>query len=223
MMDLMAAGKLPFRAEITSKDGSSSSMEVSNVTVIRDGVATTLVDERLVLSTNSIEGDKTGHAAATISVPVDGRSPGTITTIGNASVTNDGTPPRISIEGGKKKLRATCPGGLFAVARIATQRDTGSGYFDFLFGRSGDAETTDEAGRKNRSHVAIHPDGNGKFIRLSGHACDLQGDSEYDATARTVRPRVIRIRSTDLGAIVEAVFSSATPGECVLMHLRSAN
>ena len=110
--------------------------------------------------------------------------------------------------------------GLFVVARIGWQRNTQTQYFDFLYGVKGQTEEIDASGEKQRLHIAICPDGNGQFIRLAEHNCEIESDMQYSATERRVLPQVLRIKSVELNKICEAVFSTSNPNEVVLIDLR---
>lgn len=191
-------------------------MEVHHAAVTRDGLTTVLLDEKVTLSTNSISGDKTDNSFASISIPADGVSPGIIRTVGNASVSNDAIPTKILLASAAKKLKATSNSGLFVVARIGLQRDTKINFFDFLFGRHGQDESVDEAGQKQRPHIAFYPDGNGKFIRLASHNCELEGELQYSASSRLVVPKKLLIKSADFAETVELMFSLSSSGPTVL-------
>ena len=71
---MLMNGELPFRAEVSSVDGSSSSMKVQNAKIVVDGVETTLLDDEITLSTNTVEGDKTNRSTSILSIPVDNNS-----------------------------------------------------------------------------------------------------------------------------------------------------
>jgi hypothetical protein len=191
-------------------------MEVHHAAVTRDGLTAVLLDEKVTLSTNSTTGDKTEHSSASISIPADGISPGIIRTVGNASVMNNAISTKIRLAGGAKKIKEKSSYGLFVVARICLQRHSQIEFFDFLFGRRGQDENVDEAGQKQRPHIAFYPDGNGKFIRLAGHNCELHGELQYSATSREITPKKILIKSADFRETVELVFSFSSSGTTVL-------
>jgi len=214
-----ASGQLPFRAEIISSKGAPSSMEVYHAAITRDGLTTVLLNEKVTLSTNSASGDKTENSSASISIPADGMSPGIIRTVGNASVSNDVIPTKILLASGAKKLKEKSNSGLFVVARIRLQHDTQIEFFDFIFGRCGQDESVDEAGQKQRPHIAFYPDGNGKFIRLAGHNCELEGELQYSAASRLVVPKKILIKSADFAETVEIMFSFTSSGPTVLERI----
>lgn len=220
LFEKISSGQLPFTAQIISKSGEPGSMEVSRASITQNGRTTVLLDEKVTLATNSTHGDKTTSSVASISIPIDGSSPGAIRTLGNASVSNAAKPQTIALVGGVKKLKATSNSGLFVVARIGLQRDTQIAYFDFLFGMRGQSENVDESGEKSRPHIALYPDGNGKLIRLSGHNCEIEGDMQYHAETRQVLPQQLRIKSPDLGETIEVTFSTENPTHVVLNAIR---
>ena len=220
LFEKLSSGQLPFGARIISQSGEAASMEVHHVSITQNGRTTVLLDEKVTLATNSTLGDKTTTSVASISIPADGLSPGAIRTIGNASVSNVARPLNISLAGVVKKLKATSSSGLFVVARTGLQRDTQIEYFDFLFGVRGQSESVDESGEKQRPHIALYPEGNGKFIRLSGHNCEIESDMQYLSGARQVLPQQLRIRSTDSGQTIEVAFSAGNPNEIVLNEIR---
>lgn len=222
LFEKLSSGQLPFRAEIISQSGEVSSMEVHHASITQDGRTTVLLDEKVTLSTNSTQGDKTTTSSASISIPSDGLSSGAIRTVGNASVSNIARPQTIALAGGVKKLKANSESGLFVVARVGQQRDTQIQYFDFLFGVRGQSESVDESGEKQRPHIALYPSGNGKFIRLSGHNCEIEGDMQYNAGTRQVLPQQLRIKSTDFGETIEVTFSTEISEQVVLHAIRFA-
>src|SRR6266705_3490867 len=148
------------------------------MSVTRDGKESVLIAETMTLATNSIDGDKTSRSVASISIPVDGSSAGTIRTIGNASVGKPGPTPDIALMDGMTEMRGSGDGDLFVVARVRLQRNTGVKYFDFLFGRRSQCETSNNRVRKH-AHITVYPDGNGKFIELRGHNCDIESQMQY--------------------------------------------
>ncbi len=181
-------------------------MQVGQVVVTQGGVERVLSEEMLTLTTNSVSGDKTQKSMASVSLPVDG-SKGSISTVGNATVSNGALSLSLRLSGGSKKLSAASPSGGFAVAQVRLQRDTQLEYFDFLFGSKGQPEVVDETGRKNRPHVALHPDGNGKFLRLEGDGCEIATEQDYSAASKTIVPRKVRIRSPRFSETLVAEFT----------------
>ena len=221
LFEKLASGQLPFTAQIRSQSGESSSMEVHSASITQHGRTTVLLDEKVTLATNSTRGDKTTTSVASISIPADGVSLGAIRTVGNASVSNVSRPPKISLFGGKKELKAKSKSGLlFVVARIRLDDATQIECFDFLFGARGQSEDADESGVKQRPHIALYPNGNGAFIRLAGHNCEIESDMKYHSEKRQVIPQQLRIKSTDSGQTIEVEFSAENPDEIVLNDIR---
>jgi hypothetical protein len=217
------SGQIPFGARIVSKNGETASMEVKNVSITQGGKTTVLLDEKMILATNLTNGDRTANSVASISIPTDGLSPGAIRTVGNASVSNIARPLKVALAGGVKKLKAKSDSGLFVVARTGFQGDTEIAYFDFLFGMSGQSEGVDDLGIKQRPHIYLYPDGNGKFIRLAGHNCEIESDMQYCSSAHQVLPQKLRIKSIDFGETVEVIFSTENPDEVVLTEIHFIN
>ena len=220
LFEKISSGQLPFTARIISKSGEASSMEVSHASITQNGHTTILVDEKVTLATNSTHGEKTTSSVASISIPADGSSPGAIRTAGNASVSNAAQFRAIALAGDAKKLKATSNSGLFVVARLGLQSETQIEYFDFLFGVKGQSEEVNESGEKQRPHITLYPDGNGKFIRLSGHNCEIEGDMQYNAGTHRVLPQQLRIKSSDLGETIEVTFSTEHSALVVLDAIR---
>ncbi len=217
----LSSGKLPFTAQIISKSGEASSMEVSHASITQNGRTTVLLDEKVTLATNSVRGDTTTASVASISIPADRVASGSIRTVGNASVSNAGPPPQILLFGGKKELKAKSKSGLlFVVARIKVDRATQIECFDFLFGERGQSEHVNESGEKQRPHLVCYPNGSGAFIRLSGHNCEIESDMQYHADARQVVPQQLRIKSTDSGQTIEVEFVAENPNRIVLNEIR---
>jgi SEC-C motif len=222
LFEKISSGKIPFTAKFMSSGGEPGSIEIGPWSVTKNGRKTVLLHETLTLSTNTAHGDKTAPSLASISIPIDGCSAGSITTIGNASVSNIQNSPPIALAGGAKKLKTTSASGLFAVARVLLQRDTQIQFFDILFGVRGQSEEADDSGEKQRPHIALYPDGNGKFIRLSGHDCEIEGEMVYRPGTRQVLPQLLRIKSNDLEETIEITFSTENPSRVILSAIRFA-
>lgn len=220
-----SAGQLPSFARIISKSAEPSSMQIGEIVVVQSGVERVLLEEMLTMSVNSVDGDKAQESITCLSLPSDA-STGSISTYGNATVSNGDSLPTPKLAGGAKELKVSSPSGAFAVVRIRQQRDTELKYFDIIFGTKGQMESVDEEGRKSRSHIALHPDGNGKFLRLIGAGCEMTSEQDYSAATRSISPRHIKIcapqfpetlvaKFTSTGVIVELVsiaFESPTSG-----------
>ncbi len=120
---------------------------------------------------------------------------------GNAGVTNQKGYFDLEINNNSKKISIKSPKGLFASISILQQHQPSFKYLRILFGVAGQKEFKNSIGRKNRSDIAIFPDGNGKFIRLS----DLNGDFDeswkietilnYDPTGKIIYPSQLVILS----------------------------
>ncbi len=202
-MRQLKGGELPFRAEITTSDGESSSMKVFDAKVINDGVETVVFEDEITLSTNAVdlEGNPIPKSSARLTVPLQSHLEPEILLEGNATVSNRTSKHSIGIEmPGEQGQRWTrkSAGGMFAVIGLGRHRDTGTEYFDILFGVKGQPETVDSDGRKSRPHIAFLPDGNGRFIRLADHRCTLHSQLNYDVVARSISPATISIDSQDL-------------------------
>jgi len=188
-------GELPFGAEIISENGATSSMKITSAFIDTGYGMKTILEDEIALSTGSSAGDTIDKSSAKITVPVNSHDKPKIYTSGNASVTNETSSYKISIQGNPKKLKIKSESGLFAVLRVAKQRNTGISYLDVLFGTKGTKEQVDQSGSKNRPHIAFHPDGNSKFIRLSNYECELNNMLDYDATSKEIFPSTVEIRS----------------------------
>lgn len=140
-----------------------------------------------------------------VSLPLDG-SVGSIETLGNAAVANNGVNHRLQLAGGAREIGAGSRSGGFAIARVREQRDTKTQYFDFLFGTKGQPELVDESGRKQRSHVALAPDGNGKFLRLEGEGCEIKTSQLYLPTTQRIVPSRVEIRSPQFTEVLVVEF-----------------
>ncbi len=198
-------GELPFRAEIISSNGQSSSMKVYNASIIKDGVKQILFDDEITLSVNDIKDDVTEKASAMISIPTERSLLPEILTLGNATVSNQTSKYLLEIIDCKKKLKISSKKGLFASILISEQRDAGCFCFDVLFGIEGQKEIFDENNQKNRPHIRFYPSGNGKFIRFSGYKCELINKMKYNSDSKFVYPSTIEIKCLDYA---ESIFLS---------------
>jgi len=189
-------GDLSFRAEISSENGEASSMKVTSASIDTGYGKKTLLEDEITLSTGSSTGDSIDNSSAQLTVPVNSYHKPQIKTKGNASVTNETSSYKISIQGNSKKLKIKSESGLFAILRVAKQRDTDIGYLDVLFGTKGEKEQVNQSGSKNRPHIAFHPDGNCKFIRLSNYECELSSVLDYDTRNKDIFPSTVEIHSS---------------------------
>jgi len=197
--------KLPFRAEITSENGSEHSMKVTSAKIIRNGNEEILFEDEIELKTNTIVGDKFEHSKAIFIVPQNNKEP-IIKTIGNASVSNNNFINNISIEGNHKKLKVKSISGLFASTKIGLQRDTQQKYFQLFFGVEGKEEKIESSGMKDRPHIDFFPNANGKFIRLSSYKCQLDFNSGYDKINKIIYPSFVNILIEDYNENLEIEF-----------------
>lgn len=201
------AGELKPFAQIISENSEPSSMQFGNVSITEGGVTKVLTEGMVTLSTNTIPGDVTEKSAALIMLPPDGTT-GSISTTGNATVSSGAYPLALRLNTTAKKMKATSISGGYAIAKIGRQLNTQQDYFDFLFGLKGQAEIIDPSGRKERSHIALFPDGNGKFIRLEGDGCEISTEQSYVAADNLILPRKIKIRAPQFQEMLVAEFSA---------------
>jgi hypothetical protein len=183
---------------------------VQGATVSRGFYKKDLITAPVTLSVNTTSGNNTEIAHAQLVVPATGIETGTAVTNGNATVTMGLPRFQIALPAGKKKLRISSASGMFAVLRVGTQRNDGTQYFDVLFGRLGQSEDVDESGQKNRPHIAIAPDGNGKFLRLQGHRCEVESSMTVGSSSGPIYPDSYRIRSLELNACIELRFTRSS-------------
>lgn len=186
-----------FFAEIQSTNGISRSMKVCNASITKNGVTTTLFEDEITLSVNSVTGDKIGESSAIFIVPQDNNKSAKIKISGNASVVNKKEHYNINIINNKKKLKCKSNNGLSATLRIGKQIDENFDYFDVIFGLAGKEEIANSEGVKNRPHVTFYPSGNGKFIRLSNYPCDFESELGYCPNGNDIFPSKLVIHIKD--------------------------
>lgn len=213
--------KLPFRAEIISKDSSHGSIKVYSAKIIQDGQEKILFEDKIELSTNSINGDKLEQSTATLVIPQNNEEP-KIKTIGNALVSNSTTINDIALNGNKKKLKEKIESGLFASVQIGLQRNTGQKYFQLFFGISGKEEKINSSGMKDRPHIDFYPSGNGKFIRLSDYKCTIESESKYDKDEKIIFPSLIYILIEEYNQKLEIKFTYEE-GKAILSQMKFKN
>lgn len=192
-------GDLPFCARVISHDGQASSMKISNVKVVQNGVEKIILNDEITLSTNSIKGD-TFPSSATLTVPIKKEQKPEIKIIGNASVVN--VSEHYQIEPlPKKGLKILGANHIFAKIRTLKQGDQNFDYFDILFG---------EKENKNHAHIGFCPDGNGHFIEFRTYNCKLESLLSYSPIQKSIAPSKIQIEVTDFleGLIMEFEFDS---------------
>lgn len=181
----LSNGELPFCAEIISADGQNSSMEIHGASYIKDGVETVLVKDRIVLSTNAVNGDKVSSSAS-IAVPIKNEELPKISINGNASVTNN--TGHYSIEPLENhRLYIVSKNNIKAEIKVSKQRDGGFDYFDVLF-----------LVGETHPHLTFYPDGNGKYFGLRNYNCELKSILDYNAIEKTISPSKISIEVADI-------------------------
>jgi|GEM_PF-2831053 len=210
--------KLPFRAEITSKDNEEISMKVSSAKVIKDGTKSVLFEDDIELKTNNIVGDNIKESKAIFIVPQNHKE-SQIITLGNASVSNEKEVTKIALCDKKKKIKTKSTSGLFASAKIGLQRNSGLQYFQLFFGIKGKQEVVDESGTKDRPHIDFYPSGNGKYIRLSEYKCTLETNSGYEKNGGIIFPSKAIIDLKDYEEYLELEFTYAND----IVTLKSMN
>lgn len=202
LYDKIANGELPFNSRIISKEGETSSMDISYSSITIGGQTKVLIDENITLSTNTVGGDKSEISAASIKIPIIDTSKGTIETTGNAQVLNNQRHLDIEIKTDKNKMSLRSSKGLFASIKISQQKNQVFNYLTILFGVKNNKEFINEEGRKNRSDIAIYPSGNGKFIRLSDENGDYDSTWEitneitFETTDKIMYPKTITLISS---------------------------
>jgi SEC-C motif len=213
-------GSIPFVAQVRTNGGASNSFTLQEASVTRGNFKKDLLTAPITLSVNQTNGSQTQEAHAQLVIPAMGSSTGTATTAGNAAVTMVLPSLQLVLSGGEKRLKISSPSGMFAILRVALQRNDGTQYFDVLFGQTGQSEEIGESGKKNRPHIAISPDGNGKFMRLDGHKCEVESAMTLDSSSGPIYPDTYRIRSLELNACIELRFSRSGPTEIELQSAR---
>ena len=199
-------GSLPFFAQVRTEGGSTNSFTVHEATVTRGYFKKDLLTAPVTLSINETAGNLTQVAHAQLVVPTSGTGTGTAATTGNAAVSMGQSNFELALAAGKKSLRLSSSNGMFAVLRVGRQRNDGTQYFDVLFGRSGQSEEINQSGQKMRPHIAIAPDGNGTFLRLEGHQCEVESTMAIGSASGPIYPDTYRIRSLELAACIELRF-----------------
>jgi hypothetical protein len=214
------SGELSAFARVKSSDGAHAQIDIASMSLSRDGFTSDLIEEHISLSTNAQVGDITNKSAAIISFPLNSLNEGIIQTSGNASVSNNPKPIMLQICGGSDQIKVKSANGLFVIARLRLQRNTGFQYFDILFGTANRRETLNASGAKQRPHLSFYPDGNGKFIRLADYKCELETMQKYNAQQKQIIPSSIRIRSLEHMEIIELNFESSDSAIVNLKEIR---
>lgn len=180
LANMIKNGKLPFRAEITSKDGTPASMTVTNATMIDEHGEHEIFDDQIELS---VGGD--GPAEAIFEVPIQTEKLGKVSTSGDANVTNASEFYDVCIEG-KKKLKAQSQNGMFASVITQLQRNIDADVCHIFFGVKGKEETVGSDGQKDRPHICLGSTGVGLHTRLSYYKCSISSESAYDRHQKTL-------------------------------------
>lgn len=181
----LANGELPFTAQIISKDGKSSSMQVHSASIVNNGIEKKLFDDPIELSVNSVTGD-TKASSATFTIPVQSNQNPEINIQGNASVTNGKGVYKIN----PFREKITSKSGIKAQINVKT---TPEDHIDILFFTHS----------KEHPHISFFPDGNGRYFGQRGYDCELKSILNYDPANKLVSPSEIEITVKD---IIEKLF-----------------
>jgi hypothetical protein len=194
------AGMLRPTVRIRSSGSESVGITVERIAVTRNGITTVHLDEPISLNTNAALGDKTEETVAVLTFPSDLTTSAKNHTLGNATVSSVPTPVQVALSNGVGLLSCSSESDLFAVAKIKAHRRTGQGYFDLIFGAGGSQVKLDKDGRRNRPHISLTPDGNGKVLRLSGRRCEVQAEMVCLPELHRISPVTFRVRFVEHGA-----------------------
>ena len=107
-------------------------------------------------------------------------------------------------------------GSLFVIAGTQMDRVTKIKCFDLIFGERGKTENLDGAGEKQRPHLVFYPDGNGAFIRLAGHDCEIESEMHYNSTEKQIVPSALRIKSNLYKELILIEFSMKDKNHVIL-------
>ncbi len=198
--ELLASGKLPFRAEINSVGGEPSSMMISGASVVDDRGVHQVFSDEIELS---VGGD--GPASAVIEIPIQVAKMGQVVTTGDAKVTNKTNFYDLSIANARK-LKAKSPNGLFATVTTQTQSNIGVDVCHVYFGEEGKEEVIGNDGKKDRPHIVFASTGSGLFKRLASYNCSISSRSTYERKLKVLSISIIRIDITDWDEALEVTF-----------------
>ncbi len=198
--ELLASGKIPFRAEIESVSGKSSSMTISGASVVDDRGVHQVFSDEIELS---VGGD--GPAKAVFEVPIQTAKMGQVITTGDAKITNKTEFYNVSIVAARK-LKAKSPNGLFATVTTQTQRDIGVDVCHVYFGAEGKEESIGIGGKKDRPHIVFASTGAGLFKRLASYNCSISSRSTYERRSKVLSVSSIRIDIADWNEALEVTF-----------------
>jgi hypothetical protein len=205
------------RYEISGSGLEPESMIASSAYISRDGIEEVIFEDDITLSTNDVRshGESGSFSSASLSIDVKTKK-AVINTVGNASVRNKNAYQKIQFAGGKKNLKALSSTGWFASVKLKYQRNAEHDYVDVYFGISGREEKVTNDGQKDRPHISFYPDGNGKFIRLSGYKCILKGELTYDTSTSAILPVKLKIEIEDSTEDLILIFQHAQSDGLIL-------
>lgn len=179
---------MSFFGSIKTSSDNRSSMEIHDASFTVDGEKTTLIDDKLTLSANSIkeESETKRQRSVILKIPTKNTLQSQITIEGNASAVNEST--HHNIEPLINDEQVVCSkNGVKARIKIDRQRDEGFDYFDVLFLIG-----------KLHPHIALRPDGNGNYIGFREFDCKLKSILNYNPAEKTISPSQISIDVTNI-------------------------
>lgn len=180
--------ELPFFARIVSPDWESSSMRIQGASITRNWVETRIFEDEVTLSTNSIEMDGENiSSSAMITIPINNKKP-IISISGNASVDNNQEFFRIKPLDSKKWMKIKGE-NLFARIKTCKREAPYPDFFDILF--------WDPLKWWRHTHIAFHPDWNGRYVWFRNYKCSMANTLNYDTTQKTILPSEVTIEVQD--------------------------
>jgi hypothetical protein len=203
----MPKKEMRFVARLFSEQGTNAGFEIHTATVSHGDRTFPVVQKPISFSTGGMTDLKPAASEAAISISIDGRGDGNANVTGNSYIGAESTPSSVAIRGGKKKLEASLPSGLFAFARVGHQRDTGLDYVDLIYGKKGQSEEVDKNGIKPRPHIALYADGNGKFFRFAGSECEVSTAMKVDGLTGFLTPVLSEIVLPDFACTLQLKYS----------------
>ncbi|WP_341939217.1 hypothetical protein [Marinimicrobium sp. C2-29] len=160
------------------------------------------------LKTGTVQGGEGVPSEVTLSVPQKGPRIASVDAKGSASASaSEGGGAFTAKIKNAKKLKAKSRKGLFAIARIGNQRDTGLCFFDVIFGLAGESETKKADTGKDRPHIAVYPSGNGKFFRLAEYKCNIVSRMNFDLDQQLIVPTGLEVECQLTGEVLLLEFS----------------
>lgn len=75
----------------------------------------------------------------------------------------------------------------------------------------------DESRNKTRPHIAFYPTRNGKFVRLSGFDCEINGELGYDVIGKMVFPSSICVKSKMHSKTISLSFNYSKEDQSVVL------